>query len=182
MTRKQDTTTGNDTILASIVAHVIETEDNLVVPVIAERVVDALRLQAQNGSAECEGILQDLAVKGCHVVARAALRAERARVTHDGTVMDIPARWAARVIDAVTGKPNKYSQLKLWFEMSWPEFITSLERDEAQAQGTLARTSWARDVILPLRERFPESQTTGEACKLAGIDPHALIVEDEQAV
>lgn len=101
------------------------------------------------------------------------------RVHNNGWV-ELPARYSVRPRNPETGEFEGGFQLPLWWELSWSQFIEMLEGLSNQRDLLSSRIAALREVAA-LRDQFPESQTPGEACGLAGIDPRRFEAAAESA-
>lgn len=134
-------------------------------------VIDTLELAAADGDADAEHILRGLAIDGLRERVAVLLKTDdRCLIARNGAVLSMPARWGVRRHEP-NGVRQKHYQQRLWWELTWAEFADMVDGLRRQA-ARLGEEAGAWGEVLRLHDRFPETQTPGEACERAGIDPH----------
>lgn len=98
-------------------------------------------------------------------------------LSSSGSVVDLPTH-----VSVVTRRDDgkKSYQLKLWWELEWPDFL-SMVAGRARQRRILTNQIKGFNEVTRLRDRFPESKTPGEACSLAGVDPKSFELEETLA-
>ncbi len=139
--------------------------------------IDRLQAMASGGDTWADSAILALAEDGCSQRVQARLKADRGvvRIAQTGAVISIPARFGVPAITS-DGQREKHWQQPLWWELSWDRFeqlINSLSRQRTR----LGTEVTALQEIFRLREQFPDSETVGEACEMAGIDPREFGLE-----
>ncbi len=134
---------------------------------------------AEDGDNEAFRLLVTLSLDGHEERAYTFLKSDTGTIVvqmDDGAAMAVrsPTRVGVRGSRA-DGSPSH--QLRLWWEVSWQEYAAW--RDAMFAlERKIAMKRYAFDRIDALREAYPETQTPGEACEMAGIDPRSLGMDE----
>lgn len=137
-------------------------------------VLKKLRAEESFGGESATRILNAMACTGLY----AALNRHAARDTgvfmhsETGRVLNVPQRGSIRVA-AGNGAPTGARQLKLWKVMSIPEF-QEWSTSQLHLADSFNFKAIGIHIVRRAIEQFPEAQTAGDACRLAGIDPDAL--------
>ena len=132
---------------------------------------------AESGDTGAEQVLYIVTRKGFERFCHARIdQTDRCTMTYNGQPLNLAARSGVRERKP-DGRPGGMFQLPLWWEMEWDQFtmhVTALERQEEALTARLIRFRG----VQTLREQFPDTQTPGEACEAAGIDPEDIHIED----
>lgn len=139
-----------------------------------------IREAAENGDREAELILEDWQLDGATKQARRMLKKDRTVVRLlTGREVSVPTRVGVRAVDSLGNRQAWYQQ-PLWYELSWPRFLSMIAGLETQ-RDQLSTEIAAYSQVLNYRTRFPESRTPLEACERAGIDPTRIGFDEKVA-
>lgn len=127
----------------------------------------------QSGDLSSERIIQALAADGLRSLASERLKAVTVSVSWSGQTISVPARLAVRDIDQATGKATGHYQYRLWYDLPWPQFDLAVD-ERAQQRDILGQQVAAFREVQRLRDRFPSSQTPGDALRSNGVEPDSL--------
>lgn len=138
---------------------------------IARKLVLRLEESAREEKIFAQRAIQAFAIEGARQMIAKHLKDEKGtvRIAHNGKIISLPTRLGIAATD-VEGVVKQFYQQPLWWEMTWEQFERKVA-DMQKQRDVLSGEVTALREIERLRERFPESLTPGEACRLAGIDP-----------
>lgn len=140
---------------------------------------DLMRAARDDGNIDALDFLCEGALDGLEERAYAFLKSDTGIISvraDDGSSLSVrtPTRVAIRG-RRPDGTPTH--QLRLWWEVSWSEYATW--RDAMFAlERKIALKRYAFDRIDALQAAYPETDTPGEACEAAGIDPRSLGLDE----
>ncbi|HXH79549.1 hypothetical protein [Nocardioides sp.] len=98
------------------------------------------------------------------------------RIARTGHVLSVPSRRGVPAVDD-DGVPSRHYQQPLWWELTWKQFEKMVETVAARRDVMSAQVDAFSDVIT-LKDKYPHTQTPGEACEIDGIDPRSFDISE----
>ena len=132
---------------------------------------------ATDGDEWADAAIIALAEDGCGSRVHLRLKADRGvvRIAHTGAVISLPTRFGVPAVSD-DGQRERHFQQPLWWELSWDRF-SQLVNSLIRQSNRIGEEIVALQEILQLRDQFPDAETPGDACEMAGIDPRSFGIE-----
>lgn len=146
----------------------------------ARLLIDRLDDLASAGETWAERVLAGMKHDGARRIMVAHAKRDRGSVTvaYNGSTMaaTLPSRLAVPVRSDDGTATGEY-QYPLWTILTWDQFFGALRQQVDRAFQADIRLA-AMQQVAALHDRFPETLTPGEACRIAGIDPRDFQLDE----